>query len=161
FIGIGLTEQELNDTLQYFVSNVPIRRPAPIFVIWNRPDEKIPQDEKTDSERNERRRKENGEWKQYKKDRRLDFLIRLGVHLLFDADIDLDRKDFDEESIERLSPLEALPKALSRMPDMAKRIDSRATRIPDIWRSVQARLMKVSRNPVEIPHRMWGAVGLK
>lgn len=70
FVGVGMTEAELNNTLQYFVSNVPVRRPAPTFVVWNTNDS--PLDE-------EKRR--------YMEDRRLDFRTRLGVHLLFDEDI--------------------------------------------------------------------------
>lgn len=69
FVGIGMTEEELNRTLQYYVSNAPVRRPAPMFLIWNTT------------------RIAPGQKGRFMRDRRLDFRRRLGVHVIFEEDL--------------------------------------------------------------------------
>lgn len=39
FVGLGMTEPELNATLQEFVGNHPYLRKAPSFLLWNEPEE--------------------------------------------------------------------------------------------------------------------------
>lgn len=41
FIGIGLKESEVTATLEQFVSDHPNRRIAPVFILWNAPDDKV------------------------------------------------------------------------------------------------------------------------
>ncbi len=69
FVGIGMTEEELNRTLQYYVSNAPVRRPAPMFLIWNTTG--VPPEERI----------------RFMQSRRLDFRRRLGVHVIFEEDL--------------------------------------------------------------------------
>jgi tetratricopeptide (TPR) repeat protein len=69
FVGIGMSEAELNQTLQYFVSNAPVRRPSPMFLIWN-----------TNAVTTDKAA--------YMEDRRLNFRRRLGVHVIFEEDLD-------------------------------------------------------------------------
>jgi tetratricopeptide (TPR) repeat protein len=97
FVGLGMTEVEINSQLQEFVSNAPFNRLAPAFVIWNtlrwavddygrlEPDEKI---------------------EQLMHEKRVDFLVRLGVHIIYDRDL-LDRtrnKDGTPDLSHWLSP---------------------------------------------------------
>jgi tetratricopeptide (TPR) repeat protein len=72
FVGAGMSEQELNATLQTFVSNNPYRRFAPTFLLWNTADFS-PGDE-------ELRRRQI--WV-----KRIDFFRRLGVLTIFDEDL--------------------------------------------------------------------------
>lgn len=145
FVGIGMSEPEINDYLQYFVSNTPIRRPAPIFVLWNRgPNEK--------------------DWEQFKIVRRLDFRVRLGAHLIFDDDFDTSPKEAGSllavrsKALREPDPLEELPTLIANLPALVDRIDRRMDRRPDRWRSIDA---KLSRNAAEKkPSRMWGSTSL-
>ena len=166
FVGIGMTEQEINDQLQYFVSNTPIRRPAPIFVLWNRDrakerdeaskkinrdtrhgDPEIPVDEATLDK----------EWCRYKEARRLDFRIRLGVYLIFDDDFEWQENVADSEERPEESPAVRLPKMMEALPVLVKRVDRRVERHPDRWRSIEERLKQARDKPC----RMWGSHGLE
>lgn len=80
FVGLGMTETEVNDKLQYFVSNTPYRRMAPAFLIWNTLSAKV--DDPTNED----------EILQWMADKRVDFLTRLGVYIIFDRDL-VDRDD--------------------------------------------------------------------
>lgn len=73
FVGLGMSEVEINDKLQYFVSNAPRRRMAPAFLIWGTLGE--------DPQRVD----------QWMHQMRIDYLVRLGVHVIFDRDL-LDSK---------------------------------------------------------------------
>jgi tetratricopeptide (TPR) repeat protein len=83
FVGLGMTEPEINDKLQYFVSNTPYRRMAPAFLVWNTLSAKVddPSDEVAIA--------------QWMADKRIDFLTRLGVYIIFDRDL-VDRDKLDE-----------------------------------------------------------------
>lgn len=132
FVGIGMTEPEINDYLQYFVSNTPIRRPAPIFVLWNR------QVAQTNDE----------EWQQFKIARRLDFRVRLGAYLIFED-------DFEAPSSRSSDPREALPKLITDLPALVDRVNRRNSRCPDRWRSIEKRLLNASKR--NEPSRLWGS----
>jgi len=71
FVGLGMSEDEINRQLQYFVSNSPHRRMAPAFLVWNTlgPFEN------------------DAEAKATIEGRRIDFLQRLGVQVIFDVDV--------------------------------------------------------------------------
>lgn len=71
FVGVGMSEAEINATLQDFVSDNPYRRTAPTFLLWNT----------TGFSTNPAARAEE------KRLRRLDYLQRLGVLVLFDDDL--------------------------------------------------------------------------
>ncbi len=136
FIGLGMNEAEINEKLQYFVSNTPIRRPAPLFLLWNR----------------HPKQNDDHAWRRYKEDRRLDFRVRLGVYVIFDDDFEpLDRAPLQE-------PLESLPTMMSRLPQLIERIDRRVDRHPDKWRSIERRLAQSSGKSE--PCRMWGSDNL-
>lgn len=178
FVGVGMTEAEINNTLQYFVSNVPVRRPAPTFVVWNTNDR--PLDE---------------EKKRYMEDRRLDFRTRLGVHLLFDEDIvqpgdewllnlraestggkaaeatlaglyglvdpspgkraqtlEAVRATFDlsgDEGVDEAKKLEAMATMLTKLPALVSRVDRRINRTGS-WRSARARFDSQKGQPGRI-----------
>lgn len=146
FVGVGMTEAELNATLEYFVSNVPVRRPAPTFVIWNTNDREG--DEKT----------------RFMEDRRLDFRIRLGVHLIFDEDIrqrgdslldKLRTADWPEAEWEILK-LKAMARTLAALPSLVARVDRRAVR-EDEWRAVEPRFVGTAGRRRPGPYRILGA----
>lgn len=73
FVGAGMSEPEVNDTLRDFVSNNPHRRFAPTFLLWNTA---------SYDENPEKRRAEM--WL-----KRVDFLQRLGVLTIFDEDLQI------------------------------------------------------------------------
>ncbi len=70
FVGLGMSEAEINHQLQYFVSNSPHRRMAPAFLIWNTISFADDDDARAAI-----------------KARRIDFLQRLGIHVIFDQDV--------------------------------------------------------------------------
>ncbi len=67
FLGMGMTEAEVNQELEQFISTNPYRRAAPIFLLWNTDGGAM--DVKT------------------RRMRRLDWLNRLGVLAIFDSDL--------------------------------------------------------------------------
>lgn len=79
FLGLGMNEDEINRTLQAFISDRPYQRTAPTFLLWNTPTTgsgpagMTPLDlEQIEAE---------------KTIRRLDWLHRLGVHVIFDDEL--------------------------------------------------------------------------
>lgn len=73
FVGVGMSEEEVNRTLRYFKSNAPLRRPAPSFVIWDSSTD-------TGTQRQIETRRQA---------RRLNFWVRLGVRIIYDHDLGL------------------------------------------------------------------------
>jgi tetratricopeptide (TPR) repeat protein len=71
FVGVGMTEPEVNDTLRNFVSNNPHRRFAPTFLLWN-----------TAAYDTNDKKRMTEMWL-----KRVDFLQRLGVLTIFDDDL--------------------------------------------------------------------------
>lgn len=150
FVGIGMNEPEINDYLQYFVSNTPVRRPAPIFVLWNRQKWQL-----CDSD-----------WKRFKSARRLDFRVRLGVHLIFEDDFERNLPAAGNSVCAASptgvacpdAPVAALPRLIEALPHLVDRVDRRNERCPDRWRSVKRRL-KQSVKKGE-PSRLWGSIAL-
>ncbi|MBB3860790.1 tetratricopeptide (TPR) repeat protein [Novosphingobium hassiacum] len=67
FVGLGMTEAELNREMEEFISNDPYRRVAPTFLLWNATASGL--------NKNERAAK------------RLDLLSRLGVLTIYDTDL--------------------------------------------------------------------------
>jgi tetratricopeptide (TPR) repeat protein len=143
FVGIGMSEFEINDYLQYFVSNTPIRRPAPIFVLWNR----------------QEHQKSDDDWRRFKIARRLDFRVRLGAYLIFEDDFVAPNipAALDSPELTRASadPRDSLPKLIAALPALVDRVDRRISRCPDRWRSIAQRLVQASRN--NQPSRLWGS----
>jgi tetratricopeptide (TPR) repeat protein len=85
FVGVGMNEHEVNQTLEYFVSNSPIRRPAPLFLLWTVSHITCPETRKT-----------------YMRGRRIDWWSRLGVRVIFDADLTPER-DCDSTGVASVS----------------------------------------------------------
>lgn len=137
FVGLGMEEPEVNAPLQYLVSNVPVRRPAPAFLIWG-----------TDKTGPERER--------FKAEKRLDFFTRLGVYILFDDDLLLSG---DTTEIALGDASQNLVASLDRLPALVKRVDRRIDRTADVWRSIDKRLEEPQESPG--PYRMWGSEELK
>jgi hypothetical protein len=81
FVGAGMTEPEVNDTLRDFVSNNPHRRFAPTFLLWN-----------TASYDRDPEKRATEMWL-----KRVDFLQRLGVLTIFDEDLQIDEKVVAED----------------------------------------------------------------
>jgi hypothetical protein len=73
FVGLGMSEAELNTELQEFISNNPYQRIAPTFLIWSAGPEGM--DAKARAAK------------------RLDLLRRLGVLVMFDSDFSGDEPD--------------------------------------------------------------------
>jgi tetratricopeptide (TPR) repeat protein len=73
FVGAGMTEPEVNETLRDFVSNNPHRRFAPTFLLWN-----------TASYDLDPEKRATEMWL-----KRVDFLQRLGVLTIFDEDLQI------------------------------------------------------------------------
>lgn len=176
FVGLGMTEKEINDFLRYFVSNTPYRRMAPAFLIWNTLDEE-----------------QNGEWvkrsgaplEEFMESRRLDFLQRLGVHVIFDEDLVAagvhgeswvenlrrrHREETDPAKKEAIA-LTALPETLRRLPEVVAEIKAAAARTGNEWRSLP-RLRRIDPaggeqvdSPTEGeapgPARLWGSPELQ
>lgn len=71
FVGIGMTEAEVNAQLQQLVSNHPYRHVTPTFLLWNSSGFICGQDQRD-------------HWKRAK---RLDWLHRLGVMVIYDEDL--------------------------------------------------------------------------
>ncbi len=138
FVGLGMEEPEVNAPLQYLVSNVPVRRPAPAFLIWS-----------TDKQGKERER--------FKAEKRLDFLTRLGVHLLFDDDLQLAG---NTSVAGNGGTLQTLVDTLERLPAIVERVDRRIDRVADVWRSIDKRL-EAPHETLNEPYRMWGSEELK
>jgi hypothetical protein len=79
FVGMGMSEAEINQALQDFVSSSPYQRVAPTFLLWNAEDVDW----------------ENAHGVSGAEMRRLDWLHRLGVLTIFDTD--LTREDVRSE----------------------------------------------------------------
>ncbi len=113
FLGLGMTEQEINNHLQFFVGNAPLRQAAPLFVIWNRTAPLQSYD------------KSHAGWENYKHMMRQDFLERLGVQVLFDDELDIeglciaDRAKF----IKAKDKWGALARSLETVEHLGERID--------------------------------------
>ncbi|MBB4859753.1 tetratricopeptide (TPR) repeat protein [Novosphingobium chloroacetimidivorans] len=78
FVGLGMSENELNATLQDFVSSSPYQRAAPTFLLWNTQE----QDRGANTAFGEPASTVSGAQM-----RRLDRLHRLGVLTIFDTDL--------------------------------------------------------------------------
>lgn len=104
FVGMGLSEGELNEALEDFVSSSPYQRAAPTFLLWNV--------EKSDLGR--------AQGASRMEMLRLDWLHRLGVLTIFDTD--LPPRHLDSRPEPRPARLAHLIKAL---PDHAARIAKR------------------------------------
>lgn len=78
FVGLGMSENEVNDALQDFVSASPYQRMAPTFLLWNlhQPREDLLSDPEQSAP----------DWREIEM-RRLDWFHRLGVLAIFDADL--------------------------------------------------------------------------
>lgn len=78
FVGLGMSESELNATLQDFVSSSPYQRAAPTFLLWNTQE----QERGGSATFGEPASTVSGAQM-----RRLDWLHRLGVLTIFDTDL--------------------------------------------------------------------------
>lgn len=78
FVGLGMSENEVNDALQDFVSASPYQRMAPTFLLWN-----------LNQARKDLLQSESDKhnyWREIEM-RRLDWFHRLGVLAIFDVDL--------------------------------------------------------------------------
>jgi len=175
FVGLGMREKELNDFLQYFVSNTPYRRMAPAFLVWDTLDEE------------DRAARTPEQVKEFVESRRLDYLQRLGVQVIFDVDMvgpmtggaDLDWPERQRlEHRNALGPeerrqirLDALRETLKKLPPVVDRLKHAARRTGDGWRSlgpriggtVNAAAEAKKETPVQEPQpvRLWGTPDLQ
>jgi hypothetical protein len=164
FVGVGMTEEEINGTLQRFVSDSPYRRTAPTFLLWNTTnfaESKI--------ERREQMRL-----------RRLDYLLRLGVFVVFDDDLDWQGEAVSADTLRdayhhvstRMSAnelsaaegadahkkvqLRALAATVSALPRTLTMIERQGYRQPNLWRST----IKRATGDCTRSMRLWGTPGL-
>ncbi|MFA6117795.1 MAG: SIR2 family protein [Sphingomonas sp.] len=108
FVGLGMEEPELKQFLQYSVSNMPIRRPAPMFLLWNTvkwSGDAVARDARM-------------------RDLRLEFLTMYGVHILFDEDLRSPGED------DWVAPLRRyVPSTEERLRNRARRMDSATSQL--------------------------------
>ena len=176
FVGLGMREKELNDFLQYFVSNTPYRRMAPAFLIWDTLDE---DSEEPGAPRGPRRSPE--QVNEFVASRRIDYLQRLGVHVIFDEDLvsaaaddgdgDWVLKQREEHRAAnweqgRSIRLKMLPDTLRKLPGAIERLKRAASRTGNAWRSLGPRIEGKPTHPPKAagddrarpsqPVRLWG-----
>jgi len=174
FVGLGMREKELNDFLQYFVSNTPYRRMAPAFLVWDTLDE----------DNGKQRTPE--QVKEFVESRRLDYLQRLGVQVIFDVDLvgpATSGADSDWPERQRMEHrnasgperrqvrLNALRETLKKLPPVVDRLKHAARRTGDGWRSLGPRIGGALTAPAEVeaetaaqepqPVRLWGTPDLQ
>ena len=167
FVGLGMSEPEINEKLQYFVSNSPAKRMAPAFLLWN-------------TVSDPRLRSDDG-----RAEKRRDFLLRLGVHVIYDADLIHSDQSWVSDSIDRIATvvadlekakekndqirveeaqkekrqieLRALGSMIEQLPRTIEVMSRRATDLssPE-WRSIRQRVKCRERAIV----RMWGTPAL-
>lgn len=161
FVGVGMSEPEVNNTLQHFVSNNPYRRFAPTFLLWSTAELSA----------------DTAERRVQMKLRRLDFLQRLGVFTIFDEDIfdhlpgqrtkdlrgRLDTARLEHEALEkenlagkkaiRKEQLSILAQTIPLLASAGADIDRKASDFGKAWRSLEKRL---SRVPGPKPMALWG-----
>lgn len=146
FLGLGMSEPEINEKLQYLVGNTPRREASPLFVLWN----KVKKDEKTNGDYY----KPYGGWIQYKRDMRCDFFERLGVYVIFDDDLDVDRSanarliNSESDKFERLFESLGKIKALGERIDLGDEIQVKDLRAPTDGFAARGRSVS--------PWKMWG-----
>lgn len=88
FVGLGMSEPELNKTLAEFVGDHPYRRKAPAFLIWNTPDPwKALRKGECDGDYCATEDRPELTVEQRKRVFRLDMLHRLGVLTIFTDDL--------------------------------------------------------------------------
>lgn len=160
FVGLGMTEGELNEFLQYFVSNTPYKRMAPAFLVWNtlgliKPGEG-PLPPETEAEKAERIRA--------KEEMRFNYLQKLGIHVIFDEDLlpanyaSDARENWVEEArtehraatgeARRAVELSAMVRLLSELPPVVADLRDAANRAGgDHWRSIQHRIVVKGDGP--------------
>lgn len=162
FVGVGMTEAEINATLQDFVSDSPYRRTAPAFLLWNTTSFSTRQKDRSEEKRL----------------RRIDFLQRLGVYVIFDDDIiwksapnpDVFRRKMarlvalekdkhlkgrrksSSQRQKRALSLEALRCMVAELPESVGKIEGYGDRVGNGWRNVERRCQGKDTKPV----RLWG-----
>lgn len=154
FVGLGMTETEVNDKLQYLVSNSPHRRMAPAFLLWNTIDV------------------DNSDGKNLQEvinRRRLDFIQRLGVQVIFDEDlrggggdwIDALRAEYaaakGDKDLCRAVKLSALSAMIEALPSVIAKLNALPERTGEAWRSIAPRLAPGLDQPI----RLWGTSKLR
>jgi tetratricopeptide (TPR) repeat protein len=160
FVGVGMSEPEMNATLQTFVSNNPYRRFAPTFLLWNAGD--------LEEEEDIRARK--------RALRRIDFLQRLGIFMIFDEDLVLSKPYEDllkssrdlalikKKKCGRLSvaqtktlydnKLRMLGDSIRELGETARKIDTHLRYVGSHWRTMLRRIEKVGGDDIV---RLWGS----
>lgn len=133
FVGLGMSEHELNREMEEFISNAPYQRAAPTFLVWNA----------------------GSKLKDAKKRRafRLEKLARFGVLTIFDEDLGLTASGPSDDVKRRwgtaranrsaqLHDLAAVVSKLAPSERQSKRINPmlRETHIGTRWRSMAGRI---------------------
>lgn len=140
FLGLGMSEPEINEKLQYLVGNTPRREASPLFVIWNR------------TEKLADYIKPYGDWDQYKKDMRSDFFERLGVHVIFGDDLDIDGVESPTDDAEKLDKFNGLLDSLGKIKALGERID--------LGDAMQMAELRAEKDFATVqPCRIWGVKG--
>jgi len=113
FVGMGMSEGELNRTLEDFVSSSPYQRTAPAFLLWNASEE-----DRLDLESKDEVREK--EVRSRLEMRRLDWLHRLGILTIFDTDLPADRL-----AAPKAETAEKLTRLIEALPEHARRVGAR------------------------------------
>lgn len=152
FIGLGMTETEVNRELEDFISNRPYNRVAPTFLLWNG--------------------KGFGMTDIQMRMKRLDMLHRLGVFTIFDSDLDNDpsreifkpkcaaepprtlkplfetKKKSPTLTIDKVVELENLRSFFPALLTEASNTAQREEHVGEHWRSMASRIAPQGRPPV-------------
>jgi len=153
FVDVGMSEDEVNQTLQYFVSNAPLRRSAPLFLLWSAGHLEDTDDRAAFVERH-----------------RLNLWAKLGVRVIYDTDLieledthavvsqrgscsTVSTRDPDVENRQRLVA------SIAKLPGLAQRLRQSYQNRRLKWRSLTGRLDQLDPDK-KLPHRLWGTAKL-
>lgn len=136
FVGLGMSEAEINKTLEDFISNTPYHRSAPTFLLWNTRSWK----KGTGAKRKEADERSNF---------RIDKLHRLGVFTIFDTDVIAeDRSKVLRDlacAADRSASLENLHTLTSTVAAAARNVGKRERYIGRNYRSMASRMRNITQ----------------
>lgn len=131
FVGLGMSEPEINRTLEDFISNTPYHRTAPAFLLWNTRSWDRDKQESISMSRSQRAVF------------RMDKLHRLGIFTIFDTDV-LSPKDLinlqDAKGDSQKPVLQNLDLLIRNVAQTAKIIGDRENYTGRYWRTMGSKI---------------------
>jgi SIR2-like domain len=139
FIGLGMSEAEINRTLEDFISNSPYHRTAPTFLLWS--------SRWYDASSNNYNELDAAARENF----RIDKLHRLGVLTIFDTDVFKPDEITDLEWRDGSGPVDGLinlAKTCTALPIAARAVGSREIHTGSRWRSMETRINGGGDGPI-------------